>query len=298
MKDRKQIVIESTLQLFTEKGYQHTSVQDILDKANISKGTFYNYFSSKNECLKAVLEQNRQERNVLKEEILVGKKKDDVDVLIEQLIATLKIKEKYNLMPLFREISFLHDEELQEILAEHRFHEITWLKNRFYDIYGEEGKHYYYECAVVFFGTFQYLSFYWNLATNMTIDLKKVVTRSLKYVESFLPEMIKSGEILLEPQEMFLLEKDLAYKSITSKEIQEKLEKFCKKISTIELPQKSLELSSLLLDEVKRETPRMSVLEIMLQPFRASFAETIYKYEAEEIANLFWLYMKMKNSKA
>ena len=29
-------------------------------------------------------------------------------------------------MPLFREISFLHDEE--QILAEHRFHEITWLK--------------------------------------------------------------------------------------------------------------------------------------------------------------------------
>ena len=56
-----------------------------------------------------------------------------------------------------------------------------------------------------------------------------MVTRSLKYVESFLPEMIKSGEILLEPQEMFLLEKDLAYKSITSKQIQEKLEKFCKK---------------------------------------------------------------------
>lgn len=46
---------------------------------------------------------------------------------------------------------------------------------------------------------------------------------------------------------------------------------------------------------MKRETPRMSVLEIMLQPFRSSFAETIYKYEAEEIANLFWLYMKMQN---
>ena len=121
-----------------------------------------------------------------------------------------------------------------------------------------------------------------------------MVTRSLKYVESFLPEMIKSGEILLEPQEMFLLEKDLAYKSITSKQIQEKLEKFCKNLDN-RTSTKSLELSSLLLDEIKRETPRMSVLEIMLQPFRASFAETIYKYEAEEIANLFWLFIKMQN---
>ena len=56
-----------------------------------------------------------------------------------------------------------------------------------------------------------------------------MVTRSLKYVESFLPEMIKSGEILLEPKEMNLLERDVAYKSITSKQIQEKLEKFYKK---------------------------------------------------------------------
>ncbi len=295
MKDRKQVVIEATLQLFTEKGYQHTSVQDILDKANISKGTFYNYFSSKNECLSAVLEQNRLERNVLKEEILVGKKIDDIEVLVEQLIASLRIKEKYNLMPLFREISFLHDEELQKILAEHRFYEITWLKNRFYDIYGEDGKPYYYECAIIFFGTFQYISFYWNLATKTTIDIKKVVYRSIKYVESFLPEMIESREILLEPNDMYLLEMDSAYKPITNDQIQKKLELFYEKISTVELQQKSTELTTLLLDEMNREKPRISVLELIIQPFRSSFSDTIYKYEAEEIANLCWLYMKSPN---
>lgn len=298
MKDRKQVVIESTIQLFTEKGYQHTSVQDILDRANISKGTFYNYFSSKNECLKAVLEQNRRERDVLKEEILVGQKMNDVEILVDQLMASLRIKEKYNLMPLFREISFLHDEELQKILADHRFHEITWLKNRLYDIYGEDGKPYYYECAVIFFGTFQYLSFYWNLATNTTIDIKKVICRSLRYVENFLPEMIACGEVFLDPKDMYLIESEFETKMVTKDMILEKLGKFDKNMSTVELPQQSIELTSLLLEEMGRQKPRISVLEIMLKPFRNAFTDTIYTVEAEEIANIFWLYIKMQKNRS
>ena len=78
--------------------------------------------------------------------------------MIEQLIATLKIKEKYNLMPLFREISFLHDEELQEILAEHRFHEITWLKTDSM-IFMEKKESPIIMSVRSSFGTFQYLSF-------------------------------------------------------------------------------------------------------------------------------------------
>ncbi|WP_155591040.1 TetR/AcrR family transcriptional regulator [Lysinibacillus cavernae] len=295
MKDRKQVVIESTIQLFTEKGFQNTSVQDILDNANISKGTFYKYFSSKNECLTAVLEQNRQERNVLKEEILIGKKMNDIEVLVEQLTASLTVKEKYNLMPLFREIAFLNDEELQKILAYHRFHEIAWLKNRFFDIFGEVGKPYYYECAVIFFGLFQYLTFYWNFATNKMVDIKKSVWRSLMFVENLLPEMIKCGEVFLEPRYMNLLEIELEYKIVTKEMIQEKLGIFCEKIVVVEPQQKSVELATFLLEEVTMENPRISVLEIIIEPFRHSFLETRYKYEADEIANLFWLYIKMQN---
>ncbi len=52
MNNRKQQVVKNAHHLFfVEKGFQAISIQDIIDYSGISKGTFYNYFSSKNELL-------------------------------------------------------------------------------------------------------------------------------------------------------------------------------------------------------------------------------------------------------
>ena len=40
MNNRKKIVAEHALALFIEKGIRQTSIQDILDRTGISKGTF------------------------------------------------------------------------------------------------------------------------------------------------------------------------------------------------------------------------------------------------------------------
>ncbi|WP_052137929.1 TetR/AcrR family transcriptional regulator [Heyndrickxia ginsengihumi] len=47
MNDRKQHVMNIARQLFVNNGFQTTSIQEIIEQSGISKGTFYNYFSSK-----------------------------------------------------------------------------------------------------------------------------------------------------------------------------------------------------------------------------------------------------------
>ena len=47
----KEMIIETAVNLFREKGYEHVSVDEITMKIEIAKGTFYNYFSSKGELL-------------------------------------------------------------------------------------------------------------------------------------------------------------------------------------------------------------------------------------------------------
>jgi TetR/AcrR family transcriptional repressor of nem operon len=42
-------ILKAALGLFHEFGYNGTSVQDIVSKANVPKGSFYNYFKSKEE---------------------------------------------------------------------------------------------------------------------------------------------------------------------------------------------------------------------------------------------------------
>ncbi|RJP34042.1 MAG: MerR family transcriptional regulator [Actinobacteria bacterium] len=47
--DRKQEIIQTTARLFTQKGYDKTSIQDIVSELQMSKSTFYIYFANKEE---------------------------------------------------------------------------------------------------------------------------------------------------------------------------------------------------------------------------------------------------------
>lgn len=48
---KKSDIIKISRQLFYTKGYSNTSIQNIIDIANIAKGTFYHYFKSKEDLL-------------------------------------------------------------------------------------------------------------------------------------------------------------------------------------------------------------------------------------------------------
>ncbi|MDR2553108.1 MAG: TetR/AcrR family transcriptional regulator [Treponema sp.] len=48
-------ILDAAGTLFTEKGYENTSVNDILDKTGISKGALYHYFDSKEEVMDGVI---------------------------------------------------------------------------------------------------------------------------------------------------------------------------------------------------------------------------------------------------
>ncbi|WP_458123797.1 TetR/AcrR family transcriptional regulator [Paenibacillus sp. Z3-2] len=51
-----QILVVST-QMFTKKGYEKTSIQDIIDELGMSKGAIYHHFKSKEDILSAVMEK-------------------------------------------------------------------------------------------------------------------------------------------------------------------------------------------------------------------------------------------------
>ncbi|CAH2714213.1 HTH-type transcriptional repressor KstR2 [Neobacillus rhizosphaerae] len=64
----KEKITEQSIRLFEKKGFSETSIQDIVDSLSVTKGTFYYYFSSKEELLmdihlgyidELLLQQNR-----------------------------------------------------------------------------------------------------------------------------------------------------------------------------------------------------------------------------------------------
>ncbi|MFC0190513.1 TetR/AcrR family transcriptional regulator [Fictibacillus aquaticus] len=53
---KKQLIMESALELFAKQGFEATSVQQITDHAGISKGAFYLSFKSKDELIIALID--------------------------------------------------------------------------------------------------------------------------------------------------------------------------------------------------------------------------------------------------
>jgi TetR/AcrR family transcriptional regulator, repressor of fatR-cypB operon len=55
-KERRQHLLECSLELFVNKGYFNTAIRDIIAESGVGTGTFYNYFIDKEDVLKTLLD--------------------------------------------------------------------------------------------------------------------------------------------------------------------------------------------------------------------------------------------------
>ena len=75
------LILETAMKLFAEKGYEHTSIQDIINNlGGLSKGAIYHHFRSKEDILNAVTIKMSEQSNKMLFEIqnspgLTGKEK-------------------------------------------------------------------------------------------------------------------------------------------------------------------------------------------------------------------------------
>jgi len=200
MNNRKQQVVKNAHHLFVEKGFQATSIQDIIDYSGISKGTFYNYFSSKNELLIAVFTwlhtTIEQERN----QLLVGKSLTDVDVFVKQIDAQMKNHHKHKFFTLLEEVFVSNDPDLKAYIKNTQFIEVNWVYKRFIDLFGQEKKPYLLDCAIMFLGML-HRNFHYNFMVNGTnTDPHEIISYSVKRLLPLVEEVANSGDILLDPQ--------------------------------------------------------------------------------------------------
>jgi len=76
----KEKIIRESLRLFSEKGFSGTSISEILEAAEASKGGLYNHFRTKEELFFAVLSESRK---IWRDKNLAGL--DEIDKPIEKI---------------------------------------------------------------------------------------------------------------------------------------------------------------------------------------------------------------------
>jgi TetR/AcrR family transcriptional regulator, cholesterol catabolism regulator len=113
----KDKLTEHSIRLFEKKGFKETSIQDIVDSIGVTKGTFYYYFSSKEELL---MDINLGYINYLLEkqrEILadIGSCKEKLFGIVYLLIGNIKTQGSAAKI-FFREMKNLNEERLALIV--------------------------------------------------------------------------------------------------------------------------------------------------------------------------------------
>lgn len=92
---RKEALIEAGIRLMEENGYEKTSVAKIVQKAGVAQGTFYLYFSTKQELIVEISKKILQEQFALAKERVAAQNSQDIGTFLESLTqAIYEISEK------------------------------------------------------------------------------------------------------------------------------------------------------------------------------------------------------------
>ena len=79
--ERRKEIINAARELFQAKEYDKATMQELMEKLNIAKGTIYHYFSSKEDLLEAVVEDLVDEELRQKEEFMKSSRGRDLSAL-------------------------------------------------------------------------------------------------------------------------------------------------------------------------------------------------------------------------
>lgn len=203
MNKRKQHVMDKAHELFIENGFQQTSIQDILTASNISKGTFYNYFSSKNELLISIFKNIYTELEWQRKQLLIGQDKTDSSLFIKQIEMLIRTNNQYKIISLFEEILFTKDEELKNYIKNRRVHEFSWIYNRLVDVCGAQNKNYLLDCSIMLMGMIHSSIYVHSLIYQDHANIHQIVQYCVNRVLDMVNHLSKSKEVLLKPDTLY-----------------------------------------------------------------------------------------------
>lgn len=294
MNKRKRQIITSARELFIEKGFVDTSINDIIRAAEISKGTFYNHFASKNECLIAILDEGREEASNRRHELLYGKDPTDLEVLTQQISVLMYVNREFNLIQIFESIFHSREKELKKIIMDYHLQELEWLANRLVQVFGDEISPMSYECAIQTLGMINLSLRAVILSGYQYLKPETVVRVALRNISAIIPVMLETKEIIISSEMINTIQNVMNFRSVSKENVIDQLQGFSKDLSKEETAE-GLEYAMFLLDELQQETPKFFIIESLLTPFRKAFDETEHAAEARDIANHLWRYVKTKH---
>ncbi|MCK1999266.1 TetR/AcrR family transcriptional regulator [Psychrobacillus psychrodurans] len=283
MKNRKHQVLLTAQKLFIEKGFAATSVQDIINESKISKGTFYNYFSSKNECIISIIDNAKEETVLKRRELLIHQDISNKDILIKQLIVRMEVYKERNLVPIFLVIFHSQDSELRDIIKNNHYEEVKWLSKRIVDIYGAKSRKYSVDSAILLLGMIQQMQHPWTVKSKEVSSIE-LVNYVINRLDSLMTDLVESDEVIIDT---FVFNHFYDEVRITKDHVIQLIQTF-KETNLKELKAQEIELINFIIEELKSNHPRKFLLETVVNSFSNTMINTAQSIEIKEISSNIW----------
>ncbi len=81
---RKEEIKNAAMKLFTEKGFSHTTMENIINETGLSKGEFYHYYNSTSDILYDLMKDGIEYRNQVIKSKIGEFKNDEIEFMAER----------------------------------------------------------------------------------------------------------------------------------------------------------------------------------------------------------------------
>ena len=291
MQNRKKMVAQHALALFVENGVANTSIQHIIQHSGISKGTFYNYFSSKTECIEEILEQARYDAALMRSELMIGKDEKDLKVLAEQVGVLSQINRQRGLDKLFEELLHNGDAELKKLVLRQRIAELEWFSSRLIEIFGEAIHQHAFEAAILFYGMTQHILFVSKMINQQSVNSADVSKQTLNYLTKIIDSLVDEKTAILD------YEKLKAFRQLHYSKISVPIEEINEKLTTLasaHLTNGQTQIVEAVTAELHLNEPRTVVMNALLKAFIEQFTDSEYEADVKMVSSYIWYTLERK----
>ena len=145
--DKKRKILEKAIELFGETGYLKTTVEEITNSLNISKGSFYTYFDSKESLLLGILnylfEQHCLILDRIKEETKDLNAEDTLRVYLETSIEKTMVNK--NVTALIQQVifnDFFKVDEIKKKLSSFKEVDVKFVRENIFEKLGRKKRYF------------------------------------------------------------------------------------------------------------------------------------------------------------
>ncbi|GAA0435739.1 TetR/AcrR family transcriptional regulator [Lentibacillus halophilus] len=288
MSTKKQEIKDMAIHLFAEKGYYVTSVQEIAQTCNVSKGAFYKHFDSKENLLIEIIKDHHESLFKKAHSVQYSDALSATEVLQKRI--TIELEEMQKSSSIFfivlNEYSPNDQSEVADMMENFRLELMEWHKQWLLEAFGEKNHSIIWDLVVIYEGI---------MKEYTSLFIFRGITLSINHLANLITSVLEEAGNSMRMMHP-ILTKEKLFKPMNEEEKVSLKSKMNQQLSQMKLLVKSLSLQenekdkftqtvNHLTKEVSMAEPKMYLIEALINYLKSEEALRTSAIRLEQTIN-------------